>query len=277
LGKISGGTLSGAMVKDDDLLYHYTTAAGLIGLLGTDASSARMWMTQIQYMNDDSEFYHAYEFARSEIVKGELMTRYFAFSLTEKPDLLSQWRGYSPDGGYCIGFKFGDLKKLADSNIFSLRPCIYNDAEKKLMISKLVRTIELGIQNGEVDPSVKTNIKIPEKSRADATARLRIQEQINSLAPFLKHSGFQEECERRLAGIVGAQNDKRAKWRARGSSIVPYAELDISQAGPIPVVARKVIVGPGADYNLACHAIKFMRYDIYDQIEVTASTSTLRR
>jgi hypothetical protein len=118
------------MMKDDDLLYHYTSAAGLIGLLGTDATSARMWMTQIQYMNDDSEFYHAYEFARSEIeslkeecpnarrvisgiwgiphdlkdrnlppVKRTMITRYFAFSLTENPDLLSQWRGYCPDGG----------------------------------------------------------------------------------------------------------------------------------------------------------------------------------
>ena len=57
-------------MRDEDLLYHYTSAAGLIGLLGTPASPAAMWLTQVQYMNDAVELSHAYELARHALMIG---------------------------------------------------------------------------------------------------------------------------------------------------------------------------------------------------------------
>lgn len=38
-----------------DVLYHYTGSVGLIGILGQEA----LWCTQVQYLNDSQELYHA--------------------------------------------------------------------------------------------------------------------------------------------------------------------------------------------------------------------------
>lgn len=294
-------------MNDDDLLYHYTSASGLIGILGNTHSAPALWLTQIQYMNDDAEFYHAYELAQKEIVRlsGECPgvrkvisgmyglpyekdggtpypigrdwgTRIFVFSLTEKPDLLSQWRGYAPEGGYCIGFKVADLKRLAAAHALDLFQCMYRDEEKSSNISSMLREIEANLRSGYVDPEIPELSRLEEAERAEATARLHVQMILGEIAPMFKHSSFEEEREWRIVGVVGA-NDTRARWRARGNAIIPYCELDISASGPSPLPAAEVIVGPGVDFALANQAIRFMNYNSFGQVPIKLSASTLRR
>lgn len=294
-------------MTDDDLLYHYTSVAGLIGLLGNSRLPATMWLTQVQYMNDDAEFYHAFELARDEIIKlgiecpgvrkvisgmwgiphgdnrwdilpvrGTVLHRYFSFSLSEKPDLLSQWRGYTPDGGYCIGFRFGELKRLAEVNGFKLVRCVYDENEKRSQISSKIRDIESALCRGDVDFSIGSISSMKESERAEGTARARIQMAINPMAPYFKHPSFEEEREWRIVGMVGA-NNPRARWRARGNTIVPYCELDIGQQGSHPLSAVEIIIGPGLDFEHTKHAIEMMKFERFGQLQVKASSSTLRR
>jgi hypothetical protein len=294
------------MPTDDDLLYHYTSAAGLIGLLGTPTSAATMWLTQIQYMNDEAEFYHAYELARGEIirlrtecpnvrrviagmwgiphdihgtlepVRETILHRYFTFSLSEEPDLLSQWRGYAPDGGYSVGFKVGDLKKLAAAHRFQFQRCIYDDNEKKGEIATKMREIEAAFQQGEADYTIGSISSMPEGQQAEGTARARVQMAVNRVSSYFKHQSFQEEREWRIVGMVGA-TDGGARWRARGNSIIPYCELNIGPGGPESIAPIEVIIGPGVDYHLAKYSIEMMKFENLGKLQIRPSASTLRR
>ena len=51
-----------------DLLFHYTTAVGLMGIIG----SGKIWTTKIQYMNDNSELQLAFDCKEMELKKLEL-------------------------------------------------------------------------------------------------------------------------------------------------------------------------------------------------------------
>src|ERR687891_1650454 len=48
-------------VEFPEVLYHYTTADGLLGIVG----STSFWMTSLRYMNDQSELQYARELVRA--------------------------------------------------------------------------------------------------------------------------------------------------------------------------------------------------------------------
>ena len=91
------------------LLYHYTNQHGLLGIF----SSKTVWSTNAHFLNDPTEFVHALSFAKSIANYffdndyfeqfGAMLHRHvgklrreglYVSSFSEKPDLLSQWRGY---------------------------------------------------------------------------------------------------------------------------------------------------------------------------------------
>lgn len=48
-----------------ETLYHYTTQAGLIGII----QESEIWATHTQYLNDSREYIHALELVREELVR----------------------------------------------------------------------------------------------------------------------------------------------------------------------------------------------------------------
>ncbi len=56
----------------------------------------------------------------------------FVFSLTEKGNILSQWRAYTPSGeaGVSIGFSKEGLEKIAAKKGFELIKCLYDRKEQ---------------------------------------------------------------------------------------------------------------------------------------------------
>jgi hypothetical protein len=127
-------------VKPEELLYHYTTQHGLLGILKQKC----IWATHIRYLNDTSEgnivsrvifeeFSSRYNTAplfqmlgmatdkaasvvepvdEDTLGQGTTMASWatsqnvFVSSFSEKGDSLSQWRAYSErSGGYSIGFR----------------------------------------------------------------------------------------------------------------------------------------------------------------------------
>lgn len=293
-------------MTSDGLLYHYTSASGLMGMLGNPNLSPSIWMTQVQYMNDTEEFYHAHKLAveclvdlRTECPNARKamsgiyglsydassyerprgldilgITRLFSFSLTEMPDQLSQWRGYTPHGGYCIGFRVSDLTTMAERNGFQLLKCIYNDDEKRSAVKDCIRRAEADILARQIDPMIGLQGSTDDE-KVIASARLYIQRQIATLAERFKNSTFSEENEWRVTGNVGAE-DSRARWRTSGAAIIPYVTIDISEASHHPVPAVEVIVGPGLDFRHAKHAIEFMNFAKFGSVNVKPSASTLR-
>ncbi len=100
-------------------LYHYTSQEGLLGIL----KNKNLWMTNVLYLNDSSEFSYVDNLINSELLKYkskelvvldliEALLNYLrrsteneifihVFSLSEKRDGddISQWRAYCPNVG----------------------------------------------------------------------------------------------------------------------------------------------------------------------------------
>src|ERR687896_1827244 len=118
-------------------LYHYTTQAGLLGIL----TSKSIWASEIQFLNDTTEFRTALDAVGTELgtrlndldskearVRGEAIfreftvleeTSVFVLALTEKGDDLSQWRAYGgTHSGFALGFDIDKLTTLAAEHGF---------------------------------------------------------------------------------------------------------------------------------------------------------------
>lgn len=287
-------------------LYHYTDADGLLGLLGKPKAPAEIWMSQIQYLNDHKEWWHAYEFIGDSlwtlksdarpIVKSfadywhqslgiknhnnrptGAFQRTFIFSVSEAPDLLSQWRGYTPNGGYCIEFNPAALQSIAQKNGFQLRKCIYEDQEKQELVQAFFNSLVQELLSGAISPEVEK--QIPDTRQAIiSSAGLKLQQQFGQFACYFKHSSFREEKEWRLFGVVPAGGtDPRERWRTRRDLILPYCAIALPDSINGEPIINGIIVGPGVDFKLAEHSIKYITYGRLKNLTVSQSQSTLRR
>lgn len=113
-----------------EVLYHYTTTEGLIGIIG----SGELWASYVGLMNDREETVTA-----SRILSAEYETAVkdprgmgpaastwedaathgdtlLVCCFSESGDALEMWRGYAPDGGYAIGFHAARLSELQYSD-----------------------------------------------------------------------------------------------------------------------------------------------------------------
>ena len=116
---------------NNGVLYHYTTAEGLKGIVENE----ELWATSAYYLNDSAEILYGYRLLDLALEKwlqratscegsvsrglGESLRRYFGHDALERNvitpiyltcfceegNLLSQWRAYGSSGGYSIGFK----------------------------------------------------------------------------------------------------------------------------------------------------------------------------
>ena len=135
--------------RTPSVLFHYTTPIGLLGI----SQSKQIWATDLRFLNDKKEFQHSLDIIHS-ILKGfykvddnpkklkglnydfiehlrinlgkrkKWNPEVYVASFTEKGDLLSQWRGYCPQGGFSIGFHYDLLSKIAEKHDSSLLPCV---------------------------------------------------------------------------------------------------------------------------------------------------------
>jgi len=123
-------------------LYHYTDTTGLVGIV----SGQQLWMSNAEFLNDSAEIRYGagvlelairaeinnlpkstsnFDILRSAYVRalsdleslshgagGFIGLQCNIACFCEEPDLLSQWRGYSVGGGYCIQFDTTKLRVL---------------------------------------------------------------------------------------------------------------------------------------------------------------------
>lgn len=239
-------------------LFHYTSAAGALGILREGVIRASM----LHYMNDGQEFGYAIDLARAvlreveEAREGEedfvgaclayldsvSRLAVFAISLSENGDLLSQWRAYAPpEGGYAIGFRATDLQKIAASQGFRLVPCEYDPGRQMTLMKPVVSELLGTVQKLGFDAST-TAIHDAFTSRFAA------------VAATLKHPSFSEEKEWRL--VAGPTSLESAGYVAKQTLIVPFLPLSLAGTNPFPV--SRVIVGPHRYPDLASRSIRFM-------------------
>jgi hypothetical protein len=251
-----------------ETLFHYTSQAGLIGILESNC----IWATKIHYLNDHSEYQLALHIAQSELSEAlssesdalrrkkiECLLRNVpsiehmnvcVVSFSAEGDLLSQWRAYAAgSGGFSVGFRTDTLVRLAQQQHFALVKCEYNEERQRFLIKRLIEESlnqEFNMRDGYIDPN-RPNTLVVLKTGGDFT------ENLAKLAPVIKNNAFREEEEWRLVSTRGL-DVMSISFRPGRSTITPYYKFYLSddRVGHL----RSVTVGPTPNRELAEVATK---------------------
>ncbi|MQW55664.1 DUF2971 domain-containing protein [Sinorhizobium meliloti] len=254
-----------ALKPDQQLLFHYTTFAGFLGIV----SGRSMWASSIHYLNDSQEFKHGLDVAKGVAqrkipdengARRQLLERFitalqqysrgylYVASFTEKGDLLSQWRGYAATGGLSLGFDFGVLRDVAERNTFRLIKCIYDNETKQRIATEIVDSALNGMPS-----DIEFDASQIEKS-AYALVLSYFQ-----LAAAFKDSSFTEESEWRLISRYIPMNHHRVRVRATPRMLIPYYDLPLdlgrTKMERKDIGLELIVVGPSSEQDLISEAV----------------------
>lgn len=228
----------------------------------------------------------------------EYLEGYFdglGFCLSERGDLLSQWRGYAADGaGVSIGFSHRYLESLgeryraasarstpASESGFFMSRVLYKSTEQRELLSNAYREIREKIQAGAFDyPRVNLLIPVSDKEPQDhgqvqKTAlkelTLRVLTLFGTLFQF-KSEAFEEEREWRLISMVIKSGDK-FDVRPSFGKLIPFRKFNLQGLGMEPF--EEIILGPK---NVTpTHVVDtFLTSRGFMNVKVTRSAATYR-
>ena len=252
--------------KPPDVLYHYTSMDGLLGIIEKN----EIWASHIMYMNDALEFklfidlldrglkpllkksdiptFKVLDACRSIMSRSGSQMNVCVVSFSEIRDALDQWRGYG--GGstsFCIGFSFNDLSQIA-ANLtpaFSLLPCTYESKVQRKLIADFI---------------FRAEGKPVDLSRAI------------SYAPIFKDAAFKNEAEWRLFATVGTAAN--LSFRPGKSMIVPYFKFPLDKVENLGI--KEIIVGPTPNKELSVSSVEALLNKSKIRAEVKPSTIPFR-
>lgn len=276
------------MNAQTDLLWHYTDADGLLGML----RSKEFWASSVEYMNDAEELLFGrklIERAAKEVkathgtsserdqhdpalfdlelwvagLTGQLEVfdrldyphiKAYAVSFSSHGDQLSQWRGYANGSGFAMGFDRAILERLVSEQqggVRRLHPIIYGDAAQEF-VKNYITYSWVTNWSSESMPSAKRNLLMH-------TSRL-------------KHGAFSEEQEERL--IVLDPEVDHVRVRTRSGRLIPYLPISYSATA-----LRSIRVGPGDGQLLqsvaVSHALASAGWSV-DDVEISVSEAPFR-
>ncbi|CAM3821563.1 DUF2971 domain-containing protein [Nocardioides zeicaulis] len=263
---------TGTELQVPKLLYHYTSARGLLGMLG----HGELWATHCAFLNDSQEYLFVFDLAAQalgvrdprrlgthrkldslrkhspiyEQIAAAIDARLnkgapniFAASFTPHGNDLSLWRGYTrPGDAYSIAFDTATLTEKAHQDGWSLAPVTYG-------------TDVADWVNGLIDSLVRR--AGANKDSADDQAQLLASRWIDHLtkhAPLMKHGSFMAEQEWRL--VREERDGTHAVWEFREgtSSLIPYVKFRFA-IDRMDSAAVHAICGPTSDQSLATKAL----------------------
>ena len=256
-----------------DIVYHYTSADGLRGILNSKSVCLRM--TDSRFLNDKEEITHGSQLVKKLIdeydnnpeatlpgipshtefmsmLLGSIADRsFYSTSFSSETEQLSQWLSYCPQqGGYAIGF---DKQQLSNyfcekENEIHFSPVNYVNNLNDLI--KQINHIKYNYSSINVINRVNRDVSmydlVPKIEHALATS---------------KQSHFKSENEVRayLVKSPGEKNNN-LEFFTKGSVLVPYNPLNIPKE-----IVTQVIIGPMQHQELAMIALnEFKRVSNYD-------------
>jgi hypothetical protein len=277
-----------------DILCHYTTIAGLIGII----QSSNLWATDIRFLNDSTELQYASNIllARTkeeiatqaislphktfweratEVFKSRPSDYRFISCFCENGDLLSQWRGYAGGtGGFSIGFdsRIVNAVSATDPGIF-LRRVIYEPQVQTEIFNKIISEVNTCITQ---HASGRTS---EEQSNIIAYIGHVFGTLVEELLYAFKHPSFYEEKEWRF--VITTDLTHRLDsllFRTSNASIIPYTEIRYPTAPRCPLLPiRKIIQGPAANKDFGRIAVvSLLTKHGYEHVEVEDSAVPLR-
>lgn len=235
-------------------LTHYTTRAGLIGIL----ESGEIWATDIRFLNDSAESEHARKLG-SELVNKRLaaetdprtrailddiamfvrsftsVPEAFVFSMSAVGDDLGQWRAYgSGSSGY--GLSLGS-RLLATSfrGYAILVRCAYRPHEQHRVVRQVI------------DSAIASDAGDAE--RRDDTTRLvtgiAFSALLAAIAPSIKHPAFAAEKEWRLIVLPRADTPYVRDVRETPNGLAPFVRIPVRDL--LLGALKRIVIGPMRD------------------------------
>lgn len=280
-------------------LYHYTSQTGLLGIL----RSGGVWATDARFLNDSTEVVHtlgeakslvgqifmdddyrgAFGFALRDALEKHNDQAVFVTSFSEKPDLLSQWRGYCPGGaGVCVGFAKNEIEEFCDQHGYRFAKCIYEHQTLRDLIGEIVAECEIKlppptISRREFDAlssekaaefAIESYARLRGGHANVERALLEACDAIAALAPLFKNDGFREEAEWRI--VATEPTETTLHFRPGPSYLCPYIEASILEKKS---TLQRVIIGPNPNQYRAHASIQMMlSYAGYDEVIVSRSS-----
>ena len=221
---------------DHGLMFHYTNAEGLYGIL----KSRCLWATEFRSLGDTSEYIYGQKLIHDVLVDRndhlsnllhimwpESMKSFSAVTLyvasgCQEGDLLSQWRGYARvNDGYSIALSIAALSKKSQWNLSKV---VYSRECQVLTIKRILDTWQ----------TVKDEIPATEDGELFKHGLISL---LNVVVGF-KDASFSGEHEWRL--FRHTPPDETIKFRVARGHILPYTEIPLEE-GDI----RFVTQGPG--------------------------------
>lgn len=197
------------------VVYHYTSAAGLIGIL----SSGLIRGTNASFLNDTSEIEHGLSVclnvleqeraARASNIERKMLERaiemmrdealpdeVYVTSFSARRDVLSQWRAYgSSDGRFCIGFQ---LSQFSERDVLQLpRPIEY-------LLQKQCEQVKRA-----VDLTCRAVAEVGEDAQLAWSCATSLIFHLRRIMCAFKHRGFDEEQEWRSVTTMSPLEDPR--------------------------------------------------------------------
>ncbi|HEY0170096.1 MAG TPA: DUF2971 domain-containing protein [Pyrinomonadaceae bacterium] len=268
------------------VLYHYTNAEGLIGILGRK----QIWASNVCFLNDARELIHgrmlvekvieeglethptgkAHDFladCRERVRSGRLELDVYAACFCTDGDLLSQWRGYGSMGdGYSLGLCSESLRRgrfRPSSYKFALRRVIYDPECQTKMIQESVCNVCRLIERAAA------TLPAAELDHLLSEAGCKLDEQLKEFLYCFKDPAFAEEREWRIVHTCPAAiYNKDLQFRASRGRIVPYVLLPLDgltdpDNSLIPLVNLRFgsVLSPITTSKSLEHLLKFHKYE----------------
>lgn len=281
-----------------ELLFHYTTSAGLRGIL----DSSRLWATNYRFLNDTSEIGHGVSLfeslvqqrlstAQTEVIAEFLnrtsrtangfdgMVDCYIACFSESDELLNQWRTYAESGGgYALGLKareigrrWGQIDRAQD---FVLRRVIYDVEHQKNLLSEIIdRTIDaLAI--------CTANASVEEANNVIARCCQFVRAGVADYLISFKHPAFAIEKEWRLCHVVSHGEEDHVLFRDGQFGLTPYVCLDVSPMAGVhhnKMPLAQITHGPNPNPDNVRFALsKLLQAKGYAFVEVAGSTLPVR-
>jgi hypothetical protein len=255
------GALQTQEQEPPELLYHFTDAAGLIGIVESNA----IWLSLATSLNDRSEVTYGLQLAQDvlnqssaressfgttlrdflsgkRLLAGDTIRLLpFVASLCEQPESSSHWLHYGRSGtGFAVAM--GSEHLPVDRNV-ELRRIMYDEGEQRAAIREII----------EIMWETFERLRLPPYVAGMVGAEQLATEAIRAISMRMKSPAFAGEREWRLMTMgssvfvdsapFGGKNFPM-RYRAVGSRITPYL---VARYDPLPL--RGIIVGASAQID----------------------------
>ena len=196
------------------IIYHYTSFKNLFNILEGDS----FWASRSRFSNDATE---DQVLGEEWIKKEQYYGDNFIICFCNHGDILSQWRGYCPQGGVSIGFRF-----LKGYDTYTLFNALYNtdspisgkyiETYKNFPLPVIYCDTKKGSGHGIMNDNIKKIFEEPEIKETDIS--------LYDIMPYLKNGFFFEEQELRLVfNNSDSSLEKCIKFRKlEDGSMMPY-------------------------------------------------------